>query len=237
MTMEKWNEWLKWLDNNVSEKSLLLVDNCPAHTYGFSLNLKNLRIEYIPPNTTSHIQPCDAGIICNFKAHYRNLLVSKWVYELNEEQAIKKLNVKEAIELIADAWEKVKPSTINNCWKNTGILPAEIIENEMNIDETNDGMTDLTLALNNLKLADPSVNITANEDLEVDNDLVSTELPTEEDIFEEFLMAEGVLQQHVEEDSSDEEEETIISVRALDIVVVSEFGTCLSPGPSHSVQN
>ena len=72
-------------------------------------------------------------------------------------------------------------------------------------------MTDLTLALNNLKLADPSVNITANEYLEVDNDLVSTELPTEEDIFEEFLMAEGVLQQHVEEDSSDEEE-TIISV-------------------------
>ena len=147
--------------------------------------------------------------------------MSKWVYELNEEQAIKKLNVKEAIELIADAWEKVKPSTINNCWKNTGILPAEIIENEMNIDETNDGMTDLTLALNNLKLADPSVNITANEYLEVDNDLVSTELPTEEDIFEEFLMAEGVLRQHVEEDSNDEEE-TIISVRterqALDIV-------------------
>ena len=48
------------------------------------------------------------------------------------------------------------------------------------------------------RAADPSVNITANKYLEVDNDLVSTELPTEEDIFEEFLMAEGVLQQHVE---------------------------------------
>jgi len=71
------------------------------------------------------------------------------------------------------------------------------------------------------RAADPSVNITANKYLEVDNDLVSTELPTEEDIFEEFLMAEGVLRQHVEEDSNDEEE-TIISVRterqALDIV-------------------
>ena len=71
------------------------------------------------------------------------------------------------------------------------------------------------------RAADPSVNITANKYLEVDNDLVSTELPTEEDIFEKFLMAEGVLRQHVEEDSNDEEE-TIISVRterqALDIV-------------------
>src|SRR6185312_6423690 len=138
------------------------------------------------------------------------------------EQTVKKLNIKEAIEFIADAWEKVKPSTINNCWKNTGILPVEIIENEMNIEKTDDTITDLTLALNNLKLADPSVNITANEYLAVDNDLVSTELPTEEDIFEEFLIAEGVLQQqHVEEDSSDEEE-TIISMRtgrqALDVV-------------------
>jgi len=46
-------------------------------------------------------------------------------------------------------------------------------------------MNDLILALSNLKLA--------NEYLEVDNSLVSTELPTEEDIFEEFLIAEGVL--------------------------------------------
>ncbi|CAG8662284.1 6540_t:CDS:1, partial [Paraglomus occultum] len=43
--------------------------------------------------------------------------------------------------------------------------------------------------LNNLKLADPSVDITADEYLEVDNSLVSTKLPTEEDIFE-FLIAE-----------------------------------------------
>jgi len=152
--------------------------------------------------------------------------VSKWVYELNEEQAIKKLNIKEAIELLADAWEKVKPTTIKNCRQNTGILPVETIENEMNMNEADDCMNDLILALilnnNNLKLADPSVDIrvTADEYLEVDNNLVRTELPTEENIFEKFLMAEGVLQQLVEEDSSNSEE-AIISVRtgrqALDI--------------------
>ena len=75
MTMEKWNEWLKWLDNNISQKLFLLVDNRPARTDGSSLDLKNFHIEYIPSNIPSHIQPCDAGIIRNFKAHYRNLLV------------------------------------------------------------------------------------------------------------------------------------------------------------------
>ena len=59
MTMEKWNEWLKWLDNQLAEKSLLLIGSCPAHTDGSSINLKNLQVEFLPPNTTSHIQPCD----------------------------------------------------------------------------------------------------------------------------------------------------------------------------------
>ena len=58
MTMEKWNEWLRWLDNQLVERSLLLIDNCPAHTDGSSIGLKNIQVEFLPPNTTSHIQPC-----------------------------------------------------------------------------------------------------------------------------------------------------------------------------------
>jgi DDE superfamily endonuclease len=211
--MEVWNEWLKWLDNNVSQKSLLIVDNCPAHTDGSSLGLKNLKIEFLPPNTTSQIQPCDAGIIRTFKSYYRNALVTKWIRELNDGQAINKLNLKEAIELIADAWDNVKQSTINNCWQNTGILPTEtasINANEMEIDEIDEAMANLILALDNLRLADPLVNITADEYVNVDNGLVNTQLLTEDEIFEEFLIAEGVLQQvHVEENSSDEEEDAI----------------------------
>lgn len=225
MTMEKWNEWLKWLDNKLSQKSLLLVDNCPAHTDGSSLGLKNLQIEFLPPNTTSHIQPCDAGIIRNFKAYYRNILVSKWIHELDEGQAIKKLNIKEAIEIITDAWDSVKQNTIKNCWKNTGILPVETIlavSNEMEIDEIDDSMANLVSALNSLKIIDPSVNITAEEYVDADNGLTCTDLPTEEEIFEEFLVAEGALQQIQTdtEDSSEGEEETIsvqVGRKALEI--------------------
>ena len=54
--MEKWNEWLRWLDNQLVERSLLLIDNCPAHTDGSSIGLKILQVEFLPPNTTSHIQ-------------------------------------------------------------------------------------------------------------------------------------------------------------------------------------
>ncbi|KZT59275.1 hypothetical protein CALCODRAFT_431263, partial [Calocera cornea HHB12733] len=35
--------------------------------------ITNIRLKYLPPNMTSHVQPPDAGIICTFKAHYKQL--------------------------------------------------------------------------------------------------------------------------------------------------------------------
>jgi len=137
--MEKWNEWLRWLDNQLTERLLLLIDNCPAHADGSSLGLKNLQLEFISPNTMSHIQPCDAGIIRNFKVNYRKFSVSKWVRNLDEGEVIKKLTIKEAVEIIADAWNLVKPVTIKNCWQRTKILPEEATHsfaNETEIDES-----------------------------------------------------------------------------------------------------
>ncbi|CAJ0767364.1 13449_t:CDS:2, partial [Entrophospora sp. SA101] len=32
MTMQLWNNWLKWFDFTLEKKSVLLIDNCPAHT-------------------------------------------------------------------------------------------------------------------------------------------------------------------------------------------------------------
>ena len=79
----------------------------------------------------------------------------------------------------------------------------------MDIDEIDEDIANLISSLNCLKLADPSVDI---EYVELDSDLINANLPTEEEILEEFLVAEGVLQKmqvHMEEDSSEEEEEII----------------------------
>ena len=35
-----------------------------------------------------------------------------------------KLNIKEAIDYITEAWENVTQITIRNCWLKTGILPS-----------------------------------------------------------------------------------------------------------------
>ena len=61
----------------------------------------------------------------NFKVYYWKNLVSQWIHELNKGQEMRKINIKEAIEIVADAWDSVKPETIKNCWLSTKILPAE----------------------------------------------------------------------------------------------------------------
>jgi hypothetical protein len=75
MTGALWLDYLKWFDSQLTEDSILLADNCPAHIEDTAVSYKHLRVFYLPPNTTSHLQPLDAGIIKVFKAHYRKLLI------------------------------------------------------------------------------------------------------------------------------------------------------------------
>ena len=49
--------------------------------------------------------------------------------------------------------------------------------------------------VNIIKKKETDANITADEYVNIDDGLVNTQLLTEEEIFEEFLIAEGVLQQ------------------------------------------
>ena len=107
---------------------------------------------------------------------------------MNEGQEMKKLNIKEAIEIVADDWDNVKQETIKNCWLSTGILPAEMTlvnADNMETDEADNDIVELISALDSLSIAEPSIDsLTANEYIEIDNNLVSAELPTDEELVE-----------------------------------------------------
>jgi hypothetical protein len=70
MQISIWNDYLKKLDRKMrieNRNILLLVDNAPTHNLLDNLDLTNVTIHYLPPNTTAHLQPLDAGIIHSFK--------------------------------------------------------------------------------------------------------------------------------------------------------------------------
>ncbi|CEP09176.1 hypothetical protein [Parasitella parasitica] len=136
---------MKWFNNSQMIREgrnvLLLLDNAPVHDSSFILS--NVKLLFLPPNTTSHTQPLDAGIIANFKNHYRNLQY--------ENVSIKYSTLKDGIEsndqgpsTSTTLSDKVKPfywisqlqamkwikmssnraesNTISNCWKQTMLV-------------------------------------------------------------------------------------------------------------------
>lgn len=79
MTQFIFHDWLKKFDKRMSiekRKVLLLIDNAAGHGSIDESVYPNVKIEYLPANTTSHLQPMDAGIIRNFKLHYKKFLIS-----------------------------------------------------------------------------------------------------------------------------------------------------------------
>ena len=71
MQVSIWNDYIKKLDTRMRMQNrniILLVDNAPTHTLYETTHVTNITIEFLPPNTTSHLQPCDQGIINSFKA-------------------------------------------------------------------------------------------------------------------------------------------------------------------------
>ena len=77
-------EYLKNLNNLMlasNRNILLLLDNAPVHP---SIELSNVKLVFLPPNTTAGTQPLDAGIIKSFKYHYRKQLLKHMLFELDE---------------------------------------------------------------------------------------------------------------------------------------------------------
>ena len=81
MTADIFIGWLKELDKKFqrqNHKVVVIVDNCPAHPP--VRGLRAVDLVFLPPNSTSHTQPMDQGIIKNLNTFYRNQVIVKQLH-------------------------------------------------------------------------------------------------------------------------------------------------------------
>ena len=143
MTKTVFCDWLlefNRLFRRKGKKVLLLIDSCPAHKCeAIQDSLGHVNVVFLPPNTTSIIQPCDAGIINAFKLNYRRLMLRK-VGGLVDNPTIEKLDTKAlkknismlyCLQYVKDAWQSVTETTVQNCWRKAG-FSAEMQATEDN---------------------------------------------------------------------------------------------------------
>ena len=108
---------------------LLFLDNAGCHPEDLRNKYSNIKIVFLPDNTTSRLQPLDLGIIQNFKVHYRKVFLHYILTKIDScssaSEVAKSVNVLTAIWWIAHAWNEVKAETIVKCFKTAGILTSE----------------------------------------------------------------------------------------------------------------
>ena len=114
----------------------MLIDNASGHNLSVDVTkqLTNVKIHFFLPNCTSHLQPCDAGIIKSFKAHYASQLVNFYVNQLDNENLEKLIlpDVKKCVYMVVQAWRSVSENTIVNCWNKCDIL-NNVIDSEIDM--------------------------------------------------------------------------------------------------------
>ena len=99
------------------------MDNTGSHP---NIKLSNVQLQYLPPNTTSKLQPLDAGVIANFKVNYRKLLLQNILIEIdncsNVSELAKNVTLLEAIRFLKMSCKQILPSTIVKCFSKCGFL-------------------------------------------------------------------------------------------------------------------
>ncbi|GBL92964.1 hypothetical protein AVEN_54610-1 [Araneus ventricosus] len=87
-------------------KIVLFIDNCLIP------EMKAVEVVFLPPNTTSKLQPLDKGIIRSFKVFYRMELVNKVVDSIDKKQKMKPFNMLDRMRMADRAWMNVTQKTV-----------------------------------------------------------------------------------------------------------------------------
>ncbi|XP_013778866.1 tigger transposable element-derived protein 6-like [Limulus polyphemus] len=128
MTSTIFKDWLQKLNNKMTlekRKIIMFVDNCAAHP---AMTLSNVKLVFLPPNTTARLQPCDGGIIKAVISTYRKKPLCHILLKMNEASTAADLagkgTVLDAISWLKYAWDCVQAETIQKCFAHCGFIFA-----------------------------------------------------------------------------------------------------------------
>ncbi|GBL81919.1 Tigger transposable element-derived protein 4 [Araneus ventricosus] len=209
MTADIWEKTLRRWDLNFSKqkrKVALIADNCTAHCTVDGL--KSIELVFLPPNSTCVLQPLDQGIIQNFKATYRKLLLQDMISAIDRKEQLQ-VSVLNVIFYIDQSWNMVSQKTIANCFRHAGFHSSPESEELLEDDDEDLPLTELAEKLRNRGYAIPDENLYTK----IDEDLATNSEASIQDIVSNVINsnAEG----SDDEDDSECEKKSVSTSDAL----------------------
>jgi len=124
-------EWLRSFYSTIDSNRtvLLLMDNFSAHIAGVELAPppSNIRIQWLPANSTSLYQPLDQGIINNLKHNYKKYWIDFMIEQYEQQRDPQRaINLSFTVRWITRAWFlKVSNDTVYRCFRKAKIQPQQ----------------------------------------------------------------------------------------------------------------
>ena len=121
--------WLKTWNEKLARHCchiLLLVDNAPSHMV--DAEYSNIKIVFLPTNTTAELQPLDQGIIRVVKLAYHKAVTEKVLAYINADRPdtlqniMRSLDFVVACENIVAAWNHMSEALIVKCFHKAGFI-------------------------------------------------------------------------------------------------------------------
>ena len=124
MTSKIFVDWVKRTNQKFrfeKRNVLMFVDTCSSHP---DVEGSNLKLVFLPPNTTSKLQPMDTGIIQSVKINYRKRLLRHLISRMDAcntaSELVTLVNILDAILWIKDVCSSLPSSTIQKCFTKCG---------------------------------------------------------------------------------------------------------------------
>ena len=228
MSSELFEQWVRELDRKFKlegRKIALIIDNCPAHPH--IDGLQAIELFFLPPNTTSRLQPMDQGVIRSLKAHYRKMAAQRIIDAIDQGKTLPKISILQAMKQLVQAWDAVTAQTIVNCFAKSGFTE------QLNYDIEDDPFSDLMSTVDELRSKDSSqvpADVTPETIVSVDDDAIATQpYMSDQEIVDQILCVETP-EIIVDEDDDDdvenvndveEEKPSSASVRAAMDTIIS----------------
>jgi regulator of replication initiation timing len=243
MTGEIFTRWLRNWDRKLRDSGrviLLFLDNFAGHKVAYSPT--NIQVEFLLPNLTAFVQPCDAGIIRTFKAIFRRHLVNDAIdklFTLDITPDIFKINQLQEMTSAQQAWNELhtRPERISNCWKHCGILPDDNSQIQNELLQDHDEIHHLQEALDSLGIEAASMNqpldlMDANSFLDIDNEELHYEILSDSQIVEMVTEPQAHFDKEEKEEEEDDNLDLIPAKHALQSLLkfqmyLSQNGICI----------
>lgn len=193
-------------------KAVLVLDNAPTHPENIECEEEpGIKCIFLPPHVTSIVQPMDQGVIECLKRRYKTKLLSEILAKMEFDgksliDALKAVNIKDVILMVAAAFHEIPSSTFVKSWRKAWPDIEKIVESSSNDicleddvpkNETADLEENVSL-LNDLRKL-PNLNDVQLQDVQ------EWVIEGDDDLENEMLTDDQIVQAVINEDEEEEE--------------------------------